>query len=78
LLLQVLLFWLLQQFLFLFLDRSFCSRNGEKMITFYLVTMTLFFLAAAGFNFSENKNFDVGLCFFFGMWPLFILAARFA
>jgi len=48
------------------------------MITFYLVVMTLFFLAAAGFSFAENKNFEAGCCFFFGMWPLFILAARFA
>jgi len=48
------------------------------MITFYLVVMTLFFLAEAGFSFAENKNFEAGCCFFFGMWPLFILAARFS
>ena len=48
------------------------------MITFYLVVMTLFFLAAAGFSFAENKNFSAGLFLFLGAWPLFILAARFA
>jgi len=48
------------------------------MITLYLVVMTLFFLAAAGFSFAENKNFEAGFFFFFGMWPLLILVARLA
>lgn len=48
------------------------------MITFYLVVMTLFFLAAAGFYVSEKKDVDAGVCFIFGIWPLLILVARFA
>jgi hypothetical protein len=48
------------------------------MITFYLVVMTLFFLASAGFNFARNLSFETWFCLALGVWPLLILVARLA
>ena len=48
------------------------------MITFYLVVMTILFIASAGFWFSQNQHFQTWFCLALGVWPLLILVARLA